>query len=225
MRILDLMCAAGGGAWGYHLAFPDAEIVGVDIKRQPRYPFGFVQADAMEYLERFGWTFDLIHASPPCQKFSITANLARAQGKKASDVDLLTPIRPMLQKSGKPYVIENVKGAPLENPMTLCGSMFGLRVRRHRLFESNAPLVAPGPCKHKEQGKPVGVYYSIGDKIPQGGTTATSLEDGQDAMGIDWMTWAELREAIPPAYTEWIGRQLSTGEVELTWERDGVFSL
>lgn len=209
MRILDLFCGAGGAAEGYHRAFPEAEITGVDIRHQPRYPFRFEPGDALDFLVRFWWRYDLIHASPPCQKFSITANLARAQGKRASEVDLLTPIRPMLKASGKPYVIENVKGAPLIEPLVLCGSMFGLRVRRHRLFESNVPLTAPGPCRHKEQGKPVGVYYSIGDKIPQGGTTATSLEDAQDAMGIDWMRWGELKEAIPPAYTAWIGEQIA----------------
>lgn len=208
MRLLDLFCGGGGASWGYHLAFPEAEIVGVDIKPQPSYPFPFVQGDALDYVREQGHLYDLIHASPPCQRFSITANLARAQGKKASDVDLLTPIRPLLRATGEPYIIENVKGAPLINPLTLCGSMFGLRVRRHRLFESNVPLVTPGPCKHKEQGKPVGVYYSLGDKIPQGGTTAVDLEDAQDAMGIDWLKWTELKEAIPPAYTEWIGTQL-----------------
>lgn len=205
MRILDLFCGAGGASMGYHRAFPDAEIVGVDNKRQDRYPFHFIQMDALAYLLLHGREYDLIHASPPCQKFSITANLARAQGKKASEVDLLTPIRPLLQATGLPYVIENVKGAPLIDPVILCGSTFGLRVRRHRLFESNRPLQSPGLCRHKEQGKPVGVYYSLGDKIPQGGTTAVSLEDAQDAMGIDWMTWNELKEAIPPAYTEWLG--------------------
>jgi DNA (cytosine-5)-methyltransferase 1 len=151
--------------------------------------------------------FDLIHASPPCQKFSITANLARAQGKKASDVDLLTPLRPLLKASGLPYVIENVKGAPLHDPITLCGSTFNLGVRRHRLFESNLPLVDHGACQHKEQGRPIGVYYSIGDSIPKGGKTAESLEQGQQAMGIDWMPWKSLREAIPPEYSLWIGRQ------------------
>lgn len=193
---------------GYHRAFPDAEIVGIDNKHQPRFPFTFYQADALEYLEQWGQDFDLITASPPCQAFSITANLARAQGKESSTVDLLTPLRPILEALGKPYIIENVKGAPLINPVTLCGSTFGLRVRRHRLFESNIPLVDNGACRHKEQGKPVGIYYSIGDKIPKGGTTATSLEDGRDAMAIDWMTWEELKEAVPPAYTEFLGRQL-----------------
>lgn len=207
MRILDLFCGAGGAAMGYHMAFPDAEIIGVDIKPQPRYPFTFIQSDAMQWLDDSKW-YDLIHASPPCQAFSITGNLARAQGKKASDLDLLTPLRPLLRASGIPYVIENVPGAPLEDPVTLCGSTFGLRVRRHRLFESSLDLQPHGQCRHKEQGKPVGVYYSIGDKIPSGGTTATSLEDAQDAMGIDWMTWNELKEAIPPQYTFFLGRQM-----------------
>jgi DNA (cytosine-5)-methyltransferase 1 len=207
MRVLDLFCGAGGASEGYARA--GWEVWGVDNRPQPRYPFKFIQMDALEYLNDgwVPWQFDLIHASPPCQKFSITANLARAQGKKASTVDLLTPLRPLLEASGLPYVIENVKGAPLRDPVVLCGSTFGLRVRRHRLFESNLPLLGHGECRHKEQGRPVGIYYSIGDEIPQGGKTAVSLEDGQDAMGIDWMKWAELKEAIPPAYTLWLGRQ------------------
>lgn len=193
---------------GYHLAFPDAEIVGVDIEDQPNYPFGFEKADALEYLAEYGWDFDFIHASPPCQAFSITGNLARAQGKQASTVDLLTPTRQYLSKCSWPYVIENVKGAPMHNPVTLCGSTFGLKVRRHRLFESNLDLQPHGECRHKEQGKPVGVYHVMGDSIPQGGTTARTLEEGQEAMGIDWMIWDELKEAIPPAYTYFLGRQM-----------------
>jgi DNA (cytosine-5)-methyltransferase 1 len=201
-RLLDLFCGAGGAAMGYHRA--GFEVVGVDINPQPHYPFEFHQADALTFpLDGF----DAIHASPPCQKFSITANLARAQGKQASDVDLLTPVRPLLEATGLPYVIENVAGAPLHNPLTLCGSTFGLGVRRHRWFESNRLVLGSGPCRHRDQGRPVGIYYSIGDEIPRGGKTAESLEAGRAAMGIDWMTWKELREAIPPAYTEWIGRQ------------------
>jgi len=202
-RLLDLFCGAGGAAMGYHRA--GFEVVGVDIERQPRYPFEFHQADALTFpLEGF----DAIHASPPCQKFSITANLARAQGKQASDVDLLTPIRPLIEATGLPYVIENVKGAPLRDPVQLCGSTFGLGVRRHRLFESNLLLMGHGECRHKEQGRPVGVYHVMNDEVPQGGKTAQTLEEGQRAMGIDWMTWPELKGAIPPAYTEWIGAQL-----------------
>jgi hypothetical protein len=206
VRVLDLFCGAGGASMGYHRA--GFEVVGVDIQPQPHYSFPFIQADALQVLDEAGWWgFDLIHASPPCQKFSITANLARAQGKQASDIDLLTPLRPILKAIGKPYVIENVKGAPLINPITLCGSTFNLGVRRHRLFESNLPLVDHGKCRHKEQGRPVGVYYSIGDEIPQGGKTAETLEQGQEAMGIEWMPWSSLKEAIPPEYSLWIGRQ------------------
>ena len=201
-RLLDLFCGAGGAAMGYHRAGFD--VVGVDIKPQPDYPFHFVLGDAMTYsLEGF----DLIHASPPCQRFSITANLARAQGKRASTVDLLTPMRERLQSWGGEYVIENVKGAPMLDPVMLCGSMFGLGVRRHRLFESNVPFEPYGPCRHQEQGRPIGVYHTLNDDIPQGGRTARTLEEGQAAMGIDWMPWNSLIEAIPPDYTLWIGRQ------------------
>ena len=211
-RLLDLFCGAGGAAMGYHRA--GFEVVGVDIKPQPHYPFRFIQHDAMSVLRtyiadpRMDGPFDVIHASPPCQKFSRTAHLARSQGKKASDVDLLTPVRPLLQATGLPYVIENVEGAPMESPILYCGSSFGLRVKRHRLFESNVLLLG-APCDHARQGRPVGVYGSKGDDIPKGGKTAATVEEAQEAMGIDWMPrWSELKEAIPPAYTEWIGRQL-----------------
>jgi DNA (cytosine-5)-methyltransferase 1 len=194
---------------GYHRA--GFEVWGIDTKPQPDYPFRFNQGDAFEWLDGLGQSivqyFDLIHASPPCQAFSITGNLARAQGKQASTVDLLTPLRPLLEASGLPYIIENVRGAPLHDPLTLCGSTFNLGVRRHRLFESNLPLVDHGPCRHKEQGRPIGVYHVMGDSIPQGGKTAETLEEGQQAMGIDWMPWKSLKEAIPPEYTLWLGRQ------------------
>lgn len=203
MRVLDLFCGAGGASMGYHLA--GHSVVGVDNQPQPDYPFPFMQADAMT-VDVSG--FDFIHASPPCQAFTIAGNLARAQGKQASSIDLLEPTRAMLKASGIPYVIENVKGAPLHDPITLCGSTFGLKVRRHRLFESSLPLEPHGPCRHKEQGRPVGVYHAMNDEIPQGGRTARTLEEGQAAMGIDWMPWKSLKEAIPPEYTKWIGRQL-----------------
>lgn len=213
-RLLDLFCGAGGAAMGYHRA--GFEVVGVDLNPQPHYPFRFIQADALEYVERFtdplhgiDDAFDAIHASPPCQAFSITGNLARGQGNKASAVDLLTPSRPLLEATGLPYVIENVAGAPLVDPLQLCGSTFGLGVRRHRLFESNVYLAGAGPCRHQEQGRPVGVYGSPNDDIPQGGRTARNVAEAQAAMGIDWMPrWAELKESVPPAFTEHIGRQL-----------------
>jgi DNA (cytosine-5)-methyltransferase 1 len=185
------------------------DVVGVDIKRQKRYPFEFIQADALEVLDDEGFlrSFDAIAASPPCQTHSRTKHLRDAQGKSTSKEDLIPETREALVRVGVPYVIENVPGAPLVNPIVLCGSSFGLRVRRHRLFESNVPLFGL-PCDHKGQGRPVGVYGSMRDDIPGGGRTARSVEDARDAMGIDWMIWGELVEAIPPAYTKHIGDQL-----------------
>jgi DNA (cytosine-5)-methyltransferase 1 len=213
-RLLDLFCGAGGAAMGYHRA--GFEVVGVDIKSQPHYPFEFVQSDAIAFLYAHGPEFAAIHASPPCQPF--TRGQALRRGKASAKPDLVEPTRALLVDTGLPYVIENVPGAPLLNPMVLCGSMFGLQVRRHRLFESSALLFPPTECRHREQGRPVGVYHTMGDQVKGidhttgrlvlGGRTADSVEEGGAAMGIDWMTWRELAESIPPAYTEWIGRQL-----------------
>jgi DNA (cytosine-5)-methyltransferase 1 len=206
-RLLDLFCKAGGASMGYHRAGFD--VVGVDIKRQKRYPFEFIQADALEILNDLDFlqSFDAIAASPPCQTHSRTKHLRDAQGKSTDKVDLIPETREALIDSGRPYVIENVAGAPLINPIQLCGSSFGLGVRRHRLFESNVSLVS-STCDHKGQGRPVGVYGSMRDEIPKGGKTAESIDQARAAMGIDWMIWSELVEAIPPAFTEFIGRQL-----------------
>lgn len=210
---------------GYHQA--GFEVVGIDIKPQPNYPFEFILADALEPLryayaadrgDSFVDDFDLIHASPPCQGFTRARKLMEAQGRSSKKgVDLLTPILPLLRASGLPYVVENVPGAPMRQDVVLCGSMFGLKVRRHRWFQSNLPLYAPGPCEHKKQGKPVGVYHSMGDTAQGrdsktgrwvvGGSTAKTLEEAQEAMGIDWMPWTSLKESIPPAYTRWLGMQ------------------
>ena len=197
---------------GYHRA--GFEVVGVDLSAQPDYPFTFVRADAVEYpLDGF----DAVHASPPCQAFSRASLLAKAQGNRRSTLDLVGVTRDRLAASGLPYVIENVEGAPV-NGITLCGSMFGLKVRRHRVFETSFDVGLDLSCDHKQQGKPVGVYGSMGDTVQGtdsvtgryvvGGSTARTLEEAQDAMGIDWMTWARLKESIPPAYTEWVGRRL-----------------
>ena len=183
--------------------------MGVDIKKQKRYPFEFIQADCLELMKDMDFlrSFDVITASPPCQTHSITQHLRNAQGKSTDKIDLIPQTREALIASGKPYVIENVPGAPLINPIRMCGSAFGLKVRRHRLFESNIQLTS-SVCKHKEQGKPVGIYGSMRDEIPKGGHTAKSIEQAREAMGIDWMIWGELVEAIPPAYTETIGKQI-----------------
>ena len=207
MRLLDLYCKAGGASKGY--ADAGFEVVGIDIKKQKRYPYEFIQADCLEILQDLDYlrTFDAIAASPPCQTHSRTQHLRNAQGKGTDKVDLIPQTRAALIESGVPYVIENVPGAPLINPVQMCGSYFGLKVRRHRLFESNLKLIGSG-CKHKEQGKPVGIYGSMRDEIPKGGHTAKTIEEARDAMGIDWMIWGELVEAIPPRYTYEIGKQL-----------------
>lgn len=206
MRLLDLFCGGGGASAGYVKA--GFEVVGVDIVKKKSYPYEFYQANAIEILKdkEFIASFDVIHASPPCQFYSITGNLMRAQGKTTSKPDLLAEVRQLLLETGKPYVIENVPGAPMTG-VILCGSMFGLKVRRHRIFESSMPLMTL-ECDHKSQGRPVGVYGSINDEIPKGGRTAKTLLEGQLAMGIDWLGWGNLKESIPPAYTQYLGEQV-----------------
>jgi len=205
MKVLDLFCGAGGASMGYHRA--GFKVTGVDIKHGKRYPFKYLRLNVMELQPSDLAEYDLIHASPPCQTHSITRNLRIAQGKQTDKLDLIEPTRALLQASGKPYVIENVPGAPLFKPILLCGSAFDLKVRRHRLFESNLELKGT-VCDHKKQGRPVGVYGSMRDEIPSGGKTAETIEQAREAMGINWMIWGELVEAIPPVYTEYLGRQV-----------------
>lgn len=204
-KLLDLFCGAGGASMGYSRAGFD--VTGIDIKHGKRYPFNYIRGDVMNLTVDDLAQYDVIHASPPCQTYSVTQHLRNAQGKTTSKLDLLQPVRDLLIASGKPYVIENVKGAPLLNPVQVCGSAFNLKVRRHRLFESNMPLKGTD-CHHGQQGRPVGIYGSMRDEIPGGGHTAKSMDQAKDAMGIYWMIWGELVEAIPPAYTHHIGMQL-----------------
>ena len=205
MRLLDLFCGAGGAAMGYHQA-GFTEIVGVDIDPQPNYPFEFVQADWDEYTT-LTWIrdFDLIHASPPCQAYS---TLKHSPG--ASEYpDLVEKVRSALMSFGIPYVIENVVGAPIQGPI-LCGSQFGLQadgfeLRRHRVFESSF-LFMVEPCRHR---LPVlGVYGDLSkNSRPSTRGVKAGIKQAEALMGIDWMTPSELVEAIPPAYTKFIGEQ------------------
>jgi DNA (cytosine-5)-methyltransferase 1 len=208
-RLLDLFCCAGGAGMGYYRAGFD--VVGVDIAPQPRYPFAFVQGDALEYVAKHGHEYDAIHASPPCQKFTALGRLHARNGYHARHVDLIAETRRLLRQLGKPYVIENVPDAPLENPFMLCGSMFGLRVYRHRIFETSWFQLAPQHIPHDDVTPNAGR-----GKSPKGFVTVSGSGGVQgvpygylcDAMGIDWMRKPELSQAIPPAYTEYIGAYL-----------------
>ena len=199
-RLLDLFCGAGGAAMGYHRA--GFEVVGVDINPQPHYPFEFHQGDAMTWpLEGF----DVIHASPPCQVF-VTRGRTQRRADRPPHLDLVPQTRHRLDASGTRYVIENVATSSLRPDIVLCGSMFGLKVRRHRHFEGRPPLLPWTPmCNHT--GPIFGVYgHGAGPRKER--TDWGTVADWREAMGIDWMTRDELTQAIPPAYTEWIGRQL-----------------
>jgi DNA (cytosine-5)-methyltransferase 1 len=195
--LLDLFCCAGGASQGY--ADAGFEVVGVDIEPQPYYPFQFIQADAMT----FGLSgFDAIAASPPCQRYS---NAQRIRDNEHPD--LIPPLRAKLRAAGVPYVIENVVGAPLLREIELCGAMFGLRVYRHRLFECSFPIIMPPHPKHEAPVRKMGRPPQPGDFMHVVGNFS-GVKQAREAMGIDWMPRDKLREAIPPAYTKFIGRAL-----------------
>jgi DNA (cytosine-5)-methyltransferase 1 len=208
MKLLDLFCGVGGASVGY--AEAGFEITGIDLKHGKRYPFTYIKGDVLTYLNDMDFlrSFDVIHASPPCQTHSITQHLRNAQGKSTNKIDLIPQTRAALITSGKPYIIENVPGSPLIDPVQLCGSSFGLEVRRHRLFESNMDLIG-SICDHKLQGRPIGVYGSLNDQIPNGGKTATTIDEARNAMNMPWAIWTELVEAIPPAFTKYLGDQVT----------------
>ena len=194
--LLDLFCKAGGAAMGYHRAGFD--IVGVDIEPQPRYPFEFVQADAMTFpLDGF----DAIHASPPCQRYS---SMSR---NNETHPDLYAATRRRLLEAGKPWIIENVIGAPYQHGCTLCGSMFGLKVRRHRNFETSWLILSSLRCDHAAQGRPITVTGQGGGR-PRPHSWKGVKAEWPDIMGMPWASPAECTQAIPPAYTEYIGQQL-----------------
>lgn len=194
-KALDLFCCAGGASEGLHRAGFD--VVGVDIEPQPHYPFPFIQADAMA-MNLQG--FDFVWASPPCQAYTLCQRI-----RDNEHPDLVGPTREMLKASGIPYCIENVVGAPLLNPIELCGAMFNLRTYRHRLFECSFPISAPPHPEHVAPLRKMGRPVREGEFIHVVGNFS-GVQLARDAMDIQWMMRDELREAIPPAYAEYIGR-------------------
>lgn len=212
-RLLDLFCGVGGCSVGYARAGFD--VVGVDLVRQPEYPFEFHLADAMTFpLDGF----DVIAASPPCKARTVARAASRARHAALFDphVDLVEATIERLVANGAPWIVENVPGEhlPDRTPVVLCGSMFGLRVRRHRWFWTSHDLTAPGPCDHAGQGPVVGVYGSGGGDAGRaarggGGGVKVSGAEAAEALGIDWtVRQPSLSQAIPPAYTEHLGRQM-----------------
>lgn len=203
-KLLDLFCCAGGAAMGYHRA--GFKVIGVDINPQPRYPFEFHQGDWKEFFLAHHHEFDAFHASPPCQSYSCTRSLSGSTAPK-----LIAEVRELFRQTSKPYVIENVKGAcrDMVNPIVLRGNMFGLQVIRDRFFEANPFLLCnPPPPVTGSTGSHRGA-----SRLADGGLITVAghnfaVKEAQQAMGIDWMVGRELAQAIPPAYTQWIGEQL-----------------
>lgn len=213
LKLLDLFCGVGGGSDGYFMAGFD-DIVGVDNRIQPRYPYDFIRADVFTFLRNVDISsFDAIHASPPCQKYSV---LARTH-KHIEHDDLIPETRYWLERSGKPYVIENVEGAPLFNPKLICGterglSVDGYRLRRHRWFETNFDMVTP-KCKCPGDKRPIIYVAGGGPTYATNGwgkakTHCANANQARKVMGIEWANRLEVAQAIPPAYTRLIGSHL-----------------
>jgi DNA (cytosine-5)-methyltransferase 1 len=202
-RILDLYCGGGGASYGYELAGWD--VVGVDIAPQYKYKGEFIQADAIEYVRTHFREFDAIHASPPCQAYSLASMQFRKKGKKY--VDLIADTRRELINTGLPYVIENVPGSPLIDPIELCGAMFGIATYRHRLFESNINLKAPPHPEHIAPNAKMGRPVKEGEYIQYIGHFS-GVKLVQQMTGLHWLGQKELAQSIPPQYTKFIGRQI-----------------
>jgi DNA (cytosine-5)-methyltransferase 1 len=202
-KLLDLYCCGGSASYGYEQA--GFEVTGVDIDRQPRYKGHFIQSDAIEYLKNNWFEYDAIHASPPCQKYSFSSKQFRDKGKDYPD--LIEATRAELIATGKLYVIENVPGSPLINPVELCGAMFGLRTYRHRLFESNFTITPPEHPEHLFKNAKMGRPAKDNEFIQYVGHFPGVKEVGE-MVGTPWLGQYELAQSIPPQYTKFIGNQL-----------------
>lgn len=220
--LLDLFSGAGGAARGYQLA--GFCVLGVDHRQQPRYVgCEFIQTDALEYVREHGHEYDVIHASPPCQAYTSLKSMWNSR----QHPDLVAPTRILLKLTGRPYIIENVPGSPLKANVMICGTMFNLGVGdaelwRHRYFETTFTVGLTPLCQHRQQKRVIGVYGghgrdrrrvitvvgNSGGKSVRDGIRQFSVAERREAMQIDWMTMAELSQAIPPVYTEFIGRQI-----------------
>ncbi len=210
MRLLDLFCCQGGASAGYVAAGFD--VVGVDIAPQPRYPHKFVQGDALEYLAEHGHDFDAVHASPPCQDHS---DLAHRVGKHDTGHLLDDTLRALNSFRG-PWIVENVESAPMPGSLVLCGTEFGLSVvcndgkrrwlRRHRQFASNLVLMGAGGCSCA--GRPIAGVYGMGGEGPGTRGYKVARRNAYELLGVPWMTQTGAAQAIPPAYTRFIGEQL-----------------
>jgi DNA (cytosine-5)-methyltransferase 1 len=201
-RLLDAFCCQGGAAKGYDLAGFD--VTGVDKDPQPRYPFRFIQGDAVAFIREYGSKFDFIHTSPPCQH---DTECQRIQGN--THPDLIAPTRAALESTGRPWVIENVKGAraKLRQPVMLCGTMFGLATYRHRFFETGGGFTVTAP-PHPQHTAP---QAKMGRPVPPGWYgqfigNFSGVPLARTVMGVEWMSRDGIRECIPPAYSEWTGR-------------------
>jgi DNA (cytosine-5)-methyltransferase 1 len=198
MKLLDLFCCGGGAGFGYELAGFD--VTGVDIEPQPKHRGKFVLSDALEYVRNHGHEYDAIHASPPCQAYTMAAQQWRLEGKEYPD--LIAATRAALINTGLPYIIENVPGSPLESPFVLCGSMFGMMTYRHRLFEANFAIDVPAHPHHVAKNAKMGREYLQYVGHFSGVPMARAM------TGLHWLGQYELAQSIPPQYTNFIGEQL-----------------
>jgi DNA (cytosine-5)-methyltransferase 1 len=222
-RLLDLYCGGFGAGYGYQLA--GWAVTGVDFMKRQTHPPGveFVRADVRDVLADLDYlrSFTLVHASPPCKVHTRLTSLLAAAGRTPLHGDLLDVTREALLSAGVPYIIENVQGAPLRPNVMLCGSHFGLQVvdstgarrwlKRHRLFEIHGwghyGFGLQPECQHPATDRPYGIYgHTLNDPIPGGGQTPETLDQARELMGMPWASWASLTQAIPPAYTEYLGR-------------------
>ncbi|MFJ9324473.1 class I SAM-dependent methyltransferase [Streptomyces globisporus] len=211
LRVLDLFCCQGGAAMGYHRAGFD--VTGIDLAPQPRYPFRFIQADAIDYVREHGAEFDFIQASPPCQRYSRTQKI-----QHRDHPDLIAPTRTALEATGRPWVIENVEEAhrELRDPVTLCAAAFGMRTYRHRLFETGGTFTFTPP-RHPAHWAPLtkmGRPRAAGHFAHYVGNFSGVAEARTD-MGVPWMNRDGIRECIPPAYTHHIATALLASRLEV----------